>query len=164
MKTWIAAASLHSHTPSETKCNWYDHHPFSIFRKVKKLSASSGLVKMSASCFLVEIYLSLMSPDLLNVVCTRLRKWWYLIAMCFVRGVNFIDSAIAIADKLSSWRVMLKSVIGFGRSKMQWISLMRFWTGIVSRKAWDIAIYSASAVESAISVWSLLHHITGQFA
>jgi hypothetical protein len=47
-------------------------------------------------------------------------------AMCFVQGVNYKDSAIAIADKLSLWRMMQKSVIGFGKAKTQWISSMRF--------------------------------------
>ncbi len=164
MKTWIAATSLHYHTPSETKCNWYDHHPLNILRKVKKLSASTGLVNMSAICFLVDMYLILISPDLLKDALTRLQKWLYLMAICFVHGVTFNDSAIAIANKLFSWSLIQKPVIWFGKSKMQLISLMRFWIGIVSHKAWDMAIYLASAIESAISVWSLLHHIGGQFA
>ncbi len=138
------------------------HQPHSTLRHLKKLSFSRGLVKMSASCSFVKIYLILMSPSLLKDVCTLLWKWWYLIAICFVQGVNFKDSAIAIAIKLSSWHVIQKSVIEFGISKMQLISLTRFWTGIVSIKAWDIAIYSASAVDNAISVWSLLHHTNGQ--
>ncbi len=164
MKTWLAAASLHSHTPSETKQYYYDHHPHNILHNATKLSASTGLVNMSASHFLDEMYLILISPDLLKHVLTPMQKRWYLMAICFVQGVNFKDSTMAIADKLSSWSVMQKSVIGFGNSKMQRISLMRFWIGTVSCRAWDIAIYSASAVESAISVWILLHHITGKFA
>ena len=140
------------------------YHPHNIWRSLKKLVSSIGLVKMSASCSFVEIYLILMSPDGLKDVCTLLRKWWYLIAICFVRGVNFSDSAIAIAERLSSWTVMQKSVIGSGRINIQLISLTMFWIGMTSRRAWDIAMYSASAVDKAILVWSLLHQIKGQFA
>ncbi len=160
MKTWFSAASLYS--CKQSVINW--HQPHNILCSAKKLSPSSGSVNISASCILVEMYSILMSPDVLKDVLTLLWKWWYLMAICFVRGVNFKDYTIAIADKLSSWSVMQKSVIGFGKAKMQWIFLMGFWIGIVSRRAWGIAIYSAYAVESAISVWSLLHHITGQFA
>jgi hypothetical protein len=62
--------------------------------------------------------------------------------------VNFKDSAMAMAERLSSWHVMQKSVIGFGISKMQLISFTRFWTRIVSHKVWDIEIYSALAVDN----------------
>ncbi len=102
------------------------HWLHSILRHLKKLSFSRVLVKMSASCSFVEIHLILMSLDLLKDVCTLLWKWWYLIAICFVQGVNFKDPTTAIVDKLSSWYMLQKSVIGFGVSKMQLISLTRF--------------------------------------
>ncbi len=124
MKIWIAATSLHSHTPLETKCNWYDHHTLTFLHKVQKLSASTGLVNMSAICFLVDMYLIVISPELLKDVLMWLQKWWYLMAICFVRGVNFNDSAIVIANKLSLWSIIQKSVIGFCKSKMQLISLI----------------------------------------
>ena len=65
-------------------------------RKVKKVTSSTGLVKILASCFFVEIYFIMISPNGFYVVLTLLRKWWYLIAMCLVCGVNFRDSAIEI--------------------------------------------------------------------
>ncbi len=65
------------------------------------------------------MYLILISPDLLKDVLTQLQKWWYVIAICFVKGLNFKYSSIAIADKSSSWSVMQKLVIRYGKSKIQ---------------------------------------------
>jgi hypothetical protein len=63
-------------------------------------------------------------------------KMMVLDGYMLVWGVNFRDSAIAIAKRLSLWSVMQKTVIGVGMWKIQLISLMRFWNGIVSRNAW----------------------------
>ncbi len=68
---------------------------------------------------MVEIYLILISPVGLEDVFTLLWKWWYLIAMCLVWGVNFNDSAIAMAKRLSSWTVIQKSVMGLGMLMIQ---------------------------------------------
>ena len=98
-------------------------------RKVNKVTSSTGLVKISASCFFVEIYLIMISPDGLYVVLTLLKKWWYLIAICLVHGVNFRDSAIEIKDKLSSWTVKQKLLVGVKRGTMQLISFSNLWMG-----------------------------------
>ena len=84
--------------------------------------------------------------------------------MCFVLGVNFIDSAMTIANRLSLCTVMQKSGVGRCNGKMQLISFVKFLIGIASRNACERTMYSASAVDSAISVYSLLHHMIGQFA
>jgi len=77
MKPWIAAASLHSHTPLERKCNWYDHHPLSILGKVKEAVSIDWLSEYVSKLLLglVDMYLILISPDLLNDIYTRLQKW-----------------------------------------------------------------------------------------
>ncbi len=121
------------------------HHPHNICWSLKKISLSTSLVEMSASCCFVEMYLSLMSPDLLKDVWTLLQKWWYLIATCFVQGVNFNDFAIEIAERLSSWTVIQKSVIGSGRRKMQLTFLTRFWIRIVFWRAWDGNVFRLSS-------------------
>ena len=74
----------------------------------------------------------MISPDGLYVVLTLLRKWWYLIAMCLVCSVNFRDSAIEIEDRLSSWTVNQKLVVGLKIGTMQLISFANLWTGSAS--------------------------------
>jgi hypothetical protein len=59
---------------SHTLGNKRNYHPHRSFRRVKKASSSTGFVSISASCFLVETYLILISPSGLYVVWTRLRK------------------------------------------------------------------------------------------
>ena len=77
----------------------------------------------------------MISPDGLYVVLTLLRKWWYLIAMCLVRGVNFRDSAIEIEDRLSSWNIKQKLVVGVKRGTIQLIYFANLWTGSASCSA-----------------------------
>ena len=74
-------------------------------------------------------------PDGLYVVLALLRKWWYLIAMCLVRVVNFIESDIEIEDRLSSWTVKQKLVVGVKRGTTQLIYFANLWTGNASRSA-----------------------------
>ena len=112
------SSSSHS-LRSECKLDKF-YHPQSNFLRVKNVTSSTGLVKMSANCFPVGIYLILISPFGLYVVLTRLLKWWYLIAMCFFLGANFSDSAIAILEQLSSWAVRQKFVCGMCRGNTQW--------------------------------------------
>ena len=102
---------------------------------MKKITSSTGLVKILASCFFVKIYFITISPDGFYVVLTLLRKLWYLIAMCLVRGVNFSDSAMEIGDRLSSWTVKQKLVVGVKRGTMQLIYFAYLWTGNASRSA-----------------------------
>ena len=102
---------------------------------MKKLTSSTGLVKILASCFFVEIYFITISPDGLYVVLTLLQKWWYLIANFLVCGVNFSDSAIEIEDRLSSWTLKQKLVVGVKIGTIQLISFANIWTGNASRSA-----------------------------
>ena len=111
------------------------YHPHSNLRQVKKVTSSTGLVNISANCFFVEIYFIMISPEGLYIVLTLLRKCWYLIAMCLVRGVNFRDSAIEIEDRLSSWTVKQKLAVGVKRGTMQLIYFANLWTGNASRSA-----------------------------
>ena len=96
---------------------------------MKKVTSSTGLVKISASCFFVEIYFIMISPDGLYVVLALLRKWWYLIAICLVCDVSLINSAIEIEDRLSSWNVKHKLVVGVKRGTMQLIYFANLWMG-----------------------------------
>jgi hypothetical protein len=50
------------------------HHPHNILRYLKNDSLSKGLLRMSARCSYVEIYLILISPELLKDVCALLLK------------------------------------------------------------------------------------------
>ena len=77
----------------------------------------------------VEIYLTMISFNGLYVVLTLLKKWWYLIAICLVHGLNFRDSAIEIEDKLFSWTVKQKSLVGVKRGTMQLIYFSNLWMG-----------------------------------
>ena len=77
----------------------------------------------------------MISPDRLYVVLTLLWKWWYLIAMCLVRGVNFRDSTIEIEDRLSSCTVKQKLVVGVNRGTMQLIYFADLWSDSASRSA-----------------------------
>ena len=61
----------------------YYHQPISWCRKKQKLFSPKGFVKVSAIFSAVSMDLMMIVPWLTN----RL-KWWYLMAMCFVRGVN----------------------------------------------------------------------------
>ena len=89
-------------------------------------------------------------------------KWWYFSAMCFVRGENFVDSAIEIHDWLSSQTEHTKSGEPVYTSIILARSSSKVISGMTSRKACDNAMYFASAVLSAISLCSLLHHPMGQ--
>ena len=69
--------------------------------------------------------------------------------------------AIAMHDWLSLWTLMTNFGSGICKEKITFISFIKLFNGIVSLRAWDRAIYSASAVDKAISVWSLLCQNTG---
>ena len=77
----------------------------------------------------------MISPDGLYVVLTLLQKWWYLIAMCLVCGVNLSDSAIEIEDRLSSWTIKEKLVVSVKRGTMHLIYFANLWTGSTSLSA-----------------------------
>ena len=135
------------------------YHPISWCRSGKKRSGRTGFVNISACWSSVRTYW--ISISLLS---TNRRKWWYFNAMCLVLGVNFCVVAIAIHDWLSS-HTLHRNVGGVIRSgNSAWSSFNNVMRGITSRRAVERAIYSASAVLSAISVWSLLDQKIGQFA
>jgi hypothetical protein len=83
-------------------------------------------------------------------------------AICFIWGVNFGLFVMAMQDWFSSQT--LRTKFGFGRykGKMTFISCIKLVIGKVSLKACNKAIYSASAVEKAISVCSLLYQNIGR--
>ena len=114
---------------------------------------------MSAFCWSVEIY------DIEILPCLRCHlKWWYLRAMCLVRGVNLVDEAIAMHDWLSSWTLQLNVVLEVSSRIVLFNSSIKVISGRTWRSAVDKTIYLASAVLKAISVWSVLFQKIGQFA
>ncbi len=76
----------YSHTPL-----WHESsYQFSIFNlSLKKMSSWTCLVNTSATWSLVEQYSISMKPSGLAKVSICFQKWWYLIAMRFVLGMNF---------------------------------------------------------------------------
>ena len=72
------------------------------------------------------------------------QKWWYLGAMCFVRGVNLCDVAIMMHNWMS-WCTLHTNVGVFTwTGKTLFISFRRVISGMTSRSAWERAMYSAS--------------------
>ena len=55
--------------------------------------------------------------------------------MCLVCGVNFRDYAIEIEDRLYSWTVNHKLVVGMKIGTMQLIYFADIWTGNASRSS-----------------------------
>ena len=95
---------------------------------------------------------------------TNERKWWYLSAMCFVRGRMRGDSTRSIHPLLSSWTVQCITGVPSPRGITLCSSRSRLMRGMTSRKDGENAIYSLSVVDNAISVWSLLLQMIGQLA
>ena len=90
----------------------------------------------------------------------KLRKWEYLIAMCFFLGEILINPATYI--QLWLYFKALRNSSGAGRSisKVNNISFIILIKGITSHIAWINAIYSAYVILKAIYVCNLLHHNT----
>ena len=143
-----------SHTPS-----WYSTIITipSIFLRYRKASSVTGFVKISAVCSLVSMCINLMI-----FFWTNLRKWLYLIEICFVLGVNFGYSVTLMQVVLSSKTWQDTSGVGSCTGKTRDIFFIRNMKGTTSLIALDSAMYSASVVDSTISVCSLLLHNTGQ--
>jgi hypothetical protein len=53
------------------------------------MSSQTGLVNTSAPWSSVEQYSISMKPSGLEKALTCFQKWWYLIEICFVLGMNF---------------------------------------------------------------------------
>ena len=82
--------------------------------------------------------------------------------MCFVLCVDFSDSAITIADRLSSYTLHMTDVRTCSMPGMWYeISFSSRKVGITVRMAVDNAMYSASEVESAMVVCSVERQSTG---
>ena len=75
--------------------------------------------------------------------------------MCLVRDVNLRLLAMAIQGWLSPCTLTTNFGSGISRGKTTLISFVRLMIGRVSLRDWDMAMYSAVVVESAISVCSL---------
>ena len=131
------------------------YHPHNFFLKCTNRLSSNGFVNMSAVCSFVSIEWIEMNP--LSTCCL---KWWYLMAMCFVLGENLPFLANDNAPSLSSQTLQWTSGVGVWIGNMVLISLSNCINGITSLNDWLNAKYSASTVDNAISVWSLLHHCT----
>ena len=120
------------------------------------MTLSSGFVKISASWSFVSIG---KTEIVLSATCFL--KWWYLIAICFVLGVNFEHSATLTQLLLSSNNLQWNSGLGLWRGRTSPTSTIKFMKGITYLIAWDRAMYSDSVVLNAISVCSLLHYVRG---
>ena len=116
----------------------------------------SGFVKIWASWSFVSIG---KMEIVLSATCFR--KWWYLIAICVVLGVNFELSATLMQLLLSSNTLQWNYGLGLWRGKTSPTSTIKFMKGITSLIAWDRAMYSDSVVLKYISVCSLLHYVRG---
>ena len=132
------------------------YHPMRSNFSFLNMTLSSGFVKMSASWSFVSIG---KMEIILSATCYR--KWWYLIAMCFVLGVNFELSATLMQLLLSSNTLQWNSGLGSWRGKNLPTSTIKIMKGITSLIAWYRSMYSDYVVLKAISVCSLLHHVRG---
>ena len=132
------------------------YHPMSSLLNLTKITLSSGFLKMWANWSLVSIGKIWIDPS-----ATKYLKWWYLIVIYFVLGVN-----LGLSTTLLQLRFYLKTLqwnlrIGLCSVKTSPTSIMRFIKGIISCIACDSAIYSDSVVLRAISVLRFPHHVRG---
>ena len=135
------------------------HHPHHFILWYLINSSHNGFVKISATWSPV-----LIDKILIISLSTNCLKRWYLIEMCLVLGDNILVLDISMQLSLSSYtlHLMIGSVLWIGYT--QFISISRWINGITSIIAWLRAIYSDSAVDNTISVWSLLVHKSWQYA
>ena len=133
-----------------------DHHPIMNWRRRRHFPSGRGLVKRSAIWSVVEIGFIVMSP-----FWTWSRKWWYLTAMCFVRGLIFEQRASSMAPALSSKTVDVVVVVDVGSLKIFCSSCKSCLVGSRPRIDCDNAMYSASTVDKATSDCNLEHHKRG---
>ena len=144
----VFSHSLGSSTGNKT------YHPMRSNLSFLNMTLSSGFVKISASWSFVSI-----GKMKIVLSATCFRKWWYLIAICFVLGVNFELSATLMQMLLSSNTLQWNYGLGLWRGKNLPTLTIKFVKGVTSLIAWDRAIYLDSIVLKAISVCSLLHHV-----
>ena len=111
---------------------------------------------MSANCSSVPIIFT--SKVLSFTACL---KWWYLTAICLVRGLFLGTLANFSAPFLSSKSVYLICIFASGISKIDFISRIHSHKSRTSLTTVDNDMYSASIVDKAISVWKWLNHVIG---
>ena len=95
-----------------------------------------GLVKISATWSDIMQYTISMNPFGFECVLTCCLKWWYLIAVCFVRGVNFGLFAMAMQDWLSSCTRTINFGFRMWSLKITSISRIKFIRRIISLRVW----------------------------
>ena len=143
-----------------------NYHPISNFRRLSCFCWLRGLVKISAQLKFVSTFMMRIIPFL-----TWSLKWCHLIPIFFVLGQNWLVVVRTIHEALSSKtsdcsREVVIIWESFSSSWM-WIRpalvifCMRICIGRSSLIAVLSARYSASIVESDISIWSLLDQIIG---
>jgi len=99
-------------------------------------------------------------------------KWWYLIEMCFVLGLNCMSVVAKMMHALLSSNILVGGsleacILSTVEEGINWIKLYcsiswSTWRkGSKSLVAIESAIYSLSVIDKAISLWSLLHQVTG---
>ena len=132
------------------------HQPISWCHKKQKLFSPKGLAKISAIFSVVSMDLMMIVPSLKN-----LWKWWYLMEMCFVRGVNFGLFATVMQLSLSSQTLQRNTAYLVNSPNNPAVSFMRPRNGITSGIALDRAIYSLSVVLREIYVCNLIPQVIG---
>ena len=113
-------------------------------------------MKISASFSAVSMDLMMIVPSL-----TKRLKLWYLMVMCFFRGVNFGLFATVMQLSLSSHTVQHNTGYIVNRPNNPAVYFMIPINGINSRISLDKEMYSLSVVLRAISVCSLLPQVIG---
>ena len=116
-----------------------------MIRRRMKMTSLRGFVNKSAFCMRVLQYLINTFLDLTNDL-----KWWYFRSMCLVIRVNLSNSAISMHDLFNSWTVQTNSGVPRRIGNVLLIPFNKIINGINSQRAWDKAMYSASAVLRAI--------------
>ena len=136
--------------------SWYYHQPICWCRKKQKLFSPKGLVRISEICSAVSMDLMMIVPSLTNHL-----KWWCLMAMCFVQGVNFGLFATVIQLSLFSQTVQRNTGSLVNGPNNPAVSFIIPKNGITSRIALDREMYSISVVLRAIYVCNLLPQVIG---
>ena len=129
-----------------------------MYRRVKNASFESVLVRISASCLSVGVYVICTPPYF-----TFNLKWWYFNVKCLVCGENLVPAAIFIQDWLSSWTRHTDLGFCMRRGDNLLISSTIIISNNTSRKAYDIAMYSTYEVFIAVFVCNDLRQYIGQF-
>ena len=117
----------------------YPHTPLEAVLETKPTSTWEAIVASWIWLCLVASWKYLQSDSLcqfgkIEIVlsATCFLKWWYLIAICFVLGVNFELSETMMQPLLSSNTLQWKSCFGLWRGKTLTTSTIKFMNGIIT--------------------------------